>query len=158
MARSIELKQTSMWKFLLRVFTLAFACLFLSVANPANAEAAKLEVGIDISQQTMRVRINGKQAYTWPISTARSGYRTPIGSFRPKRLERTWYSRKYHNSPMPFSIFFYGGYAIHGTNDLKNLGRPVSHGCIRLHPGNARTLFNLVRKYGKSATRIRIRR
>jgi lipoprotein-anchoring transpeptidase ErfK/SrfK len=56
-----------------------------------------------------------------------------------------WYSRKYDMSPMPNSIFFLGGYAIHGTGYVNGLGRPASHGCVRLAPGNAAALFNLVR-------------
>ena len=45
---------------------------------------------------------------------------------------------------MPHSIFFSGGYAIHGSYEISRLGRPASHGCIRLHPSNAATLFALV--------------
>jgi lipoprotein-anchoring transpeptidase ErfK/SrfK len=115
---------------------------------------ASLEARIDISTQTMRVYANGALAYTWKVSTARKGYRTPRGTYRPTRLHRMWYSRKYDNSPMPHSVFFHGGYAIHGTNYLKSLGRPASHGCIRLAPGNARTFFSLVKTYGSRATRI----
>lgn len=38
---------------------------------------------------------------------------------------------------MPHSIFFHGGYAIHGSYEINRLGGPASHGCIRLHPANA---------------------
>ena len=69
-------------------------------------------------------------------------------------MHKMWYSRKYDNSPMPHSIFFYGGYAIHGTNHVKSLGRPASHGCIRLHPSNAQTLYQLVQAHGRRNTRI----
>lgn len=124
--------------------------------SPHVAFAASVSVRIDLSDQRMSVRVGGRPAYYWAVSTARPGYRTPTGTFRPIRLERTWYSTKYDYAPMPFSIFFYGGYAIHGTTDLRNLGRPVSHGCVRLHPDNARRLFNLVRKYGAKNTRITI--
>ena len=124
--------------------------------SPDAALAASVNVRIDLSDQRMSVRVGGKPAYYWAVSTARRGYRTPTGTFRPIRLERTSYSTKYDNAPMPYSIFFYGGYAIHGTTDLRNLGRPVSHGCVRLHPDNARRLFNLVRKYGANNTRITI--
>jgi lipoprotein-anchoring transpeptidase ErfK/SrfK len=58
---------------------------------------------------------------------------------------------------MPHSIFFRGGYAIHGTGYTKYLGRPASHGCVRLHPAHARTLYNLVRRHGRGNTRIRVR-
>jgi hypothetical protein len=81
------------------------------------------------------------------VSTARRGYRTPNGSYRPQRLARKWFSRKYDWSPMPYSIFFDGGYAIHGSYEISHLGRPASHGCIRLHPNNAAVLFALVKEH-----------
>ena len=73
-------------------------------------------------------------------------------------MHQKYYSHKYHNSPMPNSIFFNGGYAVHGTNAVKNLGQPASHGCIRLDPKNAATLYSLVTQHGKSNTRIVITR
>jgi lipoprotein-anchoring transpeptidase ErfK/SrfK len=122
------------------------------------AYAAAVEARIDLSEQRMRVYQNGRLRYNWPVSTARRGYRTPTGSWKPTRMHKMWYSRKYDNSPMPHSIFFYGGYAVHGTNQIKSLGRPASHGCIRLHPDNARALYNLVTQNGTNNTRIRITR
>lgn len=119
---------------------------------------ASVKAKIDISSQRMYVYVNGRKRHTWKISTARSGYRTPTGNFRPTRMYREYYSKKYYNSPMPNSIFFYGGYAIHGTGAIKNLGRPASHGCIRLHPTNARKLYNLVKSHGRGNTSIRIQR
>jgi lipoprotein-anchoring transpeptidase ErfK/SrfK len=115
---------------------------------------AKVAVRIDISSQTMSVSVNGWHYASWRVSTARRGYWTPRGAFRPYLLKRMHYSSKYENSPMPYSIFFKGGYAIHGTGYLRALGRPVSHGCIRLAPGNAARLYGLVRQYGKGGTRI----
>lgn len=118
---------------------------------------ARVVAQIDLSSQRMSVTVDGWHYATWKVSTARRGYRTPVGTWRPKWLARMHYSRKYHNSPMPHSIFFLGGYAIHGTYAVRRLGRRASHGCIRLHPANARTLFNLVRKHGMRNTRIKIR-
>ena len=60
--------------------------------------------------------------YQWPVSTARTGYNTPNGTYRPQRLERSWFSSLYYNSPMPYSIFFHGGYAIHGRYEINRLG------------------------------------
>lgn len=122
----------------------------------ASSAEAKVSVRIDISSQTMSVSVNGWPYASWRVSTARSGYWTPRGAFRPYLLKRMHYSRKYDNSPMPHSIFFLGGYAIHGTGYVRSLGRPASHGCIRLAPGNAARLYSLVRQYGKSGTRITI--
>jgi lipoprotein-anchoring transpeptidase ErfK/SrfK len=65
------------------------------------------------------------------------------------------YSRKYDNAPMPHSIFFKGGYAIHGTNHVGMLGRPASHGCVRLSPANASILYAIVGK-DRGSTTIRV--
>lgn len=119
-----------------------------------SAAEATVAVRIDISSQTMSVSVNGWHYASWRVSTARRGYWTPRGAFRPYMLKRMHYSRKYDNSPMPHSIFFLGGYAIHGTGYLRSLGRPASHGCIRLAPGNAARLYSLVQQYGKGGTRI----
>lgn len=127
-------------------------------AHAGVASAASLTVTIDLSDQEMSVREHSQITHTWRVSTAREGYCTPVGTYRPIRLERMWYSTIYDNAPMPHSIFFHGGYAIHGTTDLANLGQPASHGCVRLHPENARTLFNLVLDHGRTATQIVIRR
>jgi lipoprotein-anchoring transpeptidase ErfK/SrfK len=135
----------------------ALLALCLLVMSGSLALAASLSVTIDLSDQEMVVRENARIAYTWPVSTARVGYRTPVGTYQPTRLERMWYSTIYDNAPMPYSIFFHGGYAIHGTTEIGNLGQPASHGCVRLHPDHARTLFDLVLEHGRSATQITIR-
>lgn len=126
----------------------------LSILVTPHATAATLDVRIDLSDQSMSVRLHQRPLHYWPVSTARRGYRTPVGVYRPVRLERMWYSTKYHNSPMPHSVFFYFGYAIHGTNEIRNLGRPASHGCVRLHPRNAKMLYNLIKQVGRRKTRI----
>jgi hypothetical protein len=112
---------------------------------------ASVAIDIDLSSQTMHVR-SESGSYDWRVSTARSGYRTPRGTYRPYMLLRTHYSHKYHMSPMPYSIFFAGGYAIHGTYSTASLGRPASHGCIRLAPGNAARLFHMVLAEGARIT------
>lgn len=123
----------------------------------SSAWAAKIEARIELSAQRMTVFVDGKKAYDWKVSTAKPGYRTPVGKFRPKRMKKIHYSNKYDNAPMPHSIFFLGGYAIHGTNAVGSLGRPVSHGCVRLAPGNAAKLFSLVLA-NKSSSRIVVTR
>jgi lipoprotein-anchoring transpeptidase ErfK/SrfK len=136
----------------MKLFAIAVALGASLLAVPANA--GSVVARIDISAQRMDVFVDGWRQYTWPVSTARPGYRTPTGAFRAQRLEKTWFSRKYDNSPMPNSVFFYGGFAIHGTNYVSRLGTPASHGCVRLHPANAATLFSLVRANGMASTEI----
>lgn len=133
----------------------ALACAFAFVATPASAQVL---IEINRATQTMSVWVDNVSYATWPVSTARRGYRTPVGTFHPQRLERVWYSHIYNHAPMPNSIFFAGGYAIHGTFEIRTLGRPVSHGCIRLLPAHAKDLFDLVKSHGLGATRIVISR
>ena len=113
-----------------------------------------MSVHIDKFSQRMTVSVDGRPAYVWPVSTGRGGFGTPTGRFRPQWLARRWFSTRYYGSPMPHSIFFHKGYAIHGTNYISRLGGPASHGCVRLHPGNAATLFTLVRRDGMANTTI----
>lgn len=134
----------------------AFAFLAMVFGATAHTSAAALEARVDISNQTMTIIQQGRVTYTWKVSTARQGYITPRGSWKPTRLHRMWYSRKYDMSPMPYSVFFRGGYAIHGTGAVKQLGRPASHGCVRLHTANAATFYSLVQQYGRGNTRITV--
>ena len=129
----------------------ATALLLLASAEHA---AASVVVTIDKSSQRMSVAVDGAVKYTWPVSTGRAPYGTPSGTYSPQMMARSWFSRKYYNSPMPHSIFYYKGYAIHGTTHISRLGGPASHGCVRLHPKNAATLFALVQSHGTGNTRI----
>ena len=131
-----------------------FAALGVLVAFGSDRAKADIVVQIDRAQQQMDVIVDGEQRYTWRVSTARPGYITPPGTYHPQMLAARWFSRVYDNAPMPHSIFFYGGYAIHGTYEIAELGRPVSHGCVRLDPGNAAILFDLVAREGSRNTTI----
>lgn len=128
------------------------AGLFLSFCGVAAARAG-VDVKVDIAAQRMTVTTSDGETYNWAISSGRKGFRSPNGVYRPTRLEKNWYSRKYGGA-MPHAVFFRGGYAIHGTTSVGALGRPASHGCIRLHPANAAKLFALVKKHGSAQTRI----
>lgn len=137
------------------------------ITNEVKAEAAApavvakpepppttLRVSIDLSKQRMTVTENGNAVHSWPISSGRAGYRTPNGTFRPTWMSKMHYSRKYDNAPMPHAVFFTGGFAIHGTYATGMLGHPASHGCVRLSPSNAKTLFNMVSRHGRASTQI----
>jgi hypothetical protein len=123
----------------------------LGAADPARA---RVVVTIDKSTQRMTVAVGGETRHVFAVSTGRAGFGTPNGQFSPQRLARTWFSKKYYNSPMPHSIFFHGGYAIHGSHEIRRLGGPASHGCVRLHPADAAALFALVKTEGTENTSI----
>jgi lipoprotein-anchoring transpeptidase ErfK/SrfK len=139
-----------------RLARLALAAAVMTFGLALTPARAELVVQIDKSSQRMAVSIDGMTRYNWPVSTGRSGYGTPSGVFHPQLMARRWFSRKYYNSPMPHAIFFYGGFAIHGTYELSRLGGPASHGCVRLHPSHAAALFALVERNGPHHTRIEI--
>jgi lipoprotein-anchoring transpeptidase ErfK/SrfK len=117
---------------------------------PAHAD---VEVRVDKASQRMFVSVDGEMRHFWTVSTGLGGG-PYTGTYKPQRLERKWHSRKYNMAPMPYSIFFDGNYAIHGTTHLRQLGRRASKGCVRLHPHNAAVLFALVQKHGLANTRI----
>jgi lipoprotein-anchoring transpeptidase ErfK/SrfK len=138
----------------IRILASAVLAAAILISGASASLANRLVAHVDLSKQTMTVKKNGRVLYKWRVSTARSGYRTPTGQWSPTRMHKMWYSRKYDMSPMPYSIFFYGGYAIHGTNYVKSLGRPASHGCVRLDTANARKLYNLTREVGADNMRV----
>ena len=130
----------------------AAAALTLALAFPASAS---LLITIDKASQRMIVALDDLPVFDWPVSTGQNGYDTPVGEYKPFRMEKTHFSREWDDAPMPNSIFFTElGHAIHGSFDVKRLGTPASHGCVRLSPQNAATLFALVKQEKMANTRV----
>jgi hypothetical protein len=128
------------------------AALAVTSAAPASAN---IVVTIDKTTQRMAVSVDGTERYVWPVSTGRAGYDTPNGTFKPNRMDADHLSQEWDNAPMPHTIFFdLHGHAVHGFFDVKHLGLPVSHGCVRLSPDHAATLFDLVKAEGMKDTTV----
>jgi len=124
-------------------------------SKEANAVASTILINIDKTKQQMTVFLDGVESYTWPVSTGKAGYSTPSGTFTATSMNETWYSKEWDNAPMPHAIFFMkDGHAIHGSYEVKNLGKPASHGCVRISPENAATLYALVEKTGLTNTQV----
>ncbi|WP_029074185.1 L,D-transpeptidase [Kaistia adipata] len=135
------------------------------VAPPAASQAGSLfpapagvRATISLARQQMDVVINRgngvRETYSWKVSTGRKGFETPPGQFRPDYLDEMHYSSKYENAPMPYSVFFNDGIAVHATSEIRHLGRPASHGCVRLDKANAETFFRAVAEVGMMRTAI----
>lgn len=138
----------------LRPVVAAFVAAGLLVFGALPA-GARILIEIDKSSQRMTVSQDGVQLYNWPVSTGLRAYDTPSGSYTPFRMEKDHFSKEWDDAPMPHSIFFtMKGHAIHGTEHTRNIGRPASHGCVRLQPENARVLFSLVKQEGMANTRV----
>ncbi|MBS3649637.1 L,D-transpeptidase [Pseudaminobacter sp. 19-2017] len=137
-----------------KVLFAALAICGLSLLGAGTAAAASLVAQVDISNQTMTVLRHGRVLHVWKVSTARDGFVTPRGSWRPTRIHKMWRSRTYDDAPMPYAVFYHGGYAVHGTTAVKALGRPASHGCVRLATPNAAEFYSLVQEVGPGNTQI----
>jgi hypothetical protein len=148
---------------------LIVAVLAVMFASPASAQVSSgsesrsesqsadstIHVTIDKSRQKMTVALDGVTKYEWPVSTGKAGYSTPSGTYTATSMNEMWYSKEWDSAPMPHSVFFRkDGYAIHGSLEVKNLGRPASHGCVRISPENAATFFALVKKVGLKNTEV----
>jgi lipoprotein-anchoring transpeptidase ErfK/SrfK len=138
---------------MMRTATLVAAVVLCACIGGRSARA-EIVAEISISEQRMTVRIDGATAFIWPVSTARRGYVTPKGTFKVQSMHKMTYSRLFNNAPMPYTIFYDGHYGIHGTTEVRRLGQPASAGCVRLHPDNARVLFDLVKERGPQELQV----
>ena len=120
-----------------------------------GANKSTILVDIDKTNQQMTVSLDNVEKYRWPVSTGKAGYSTPSGTYTATSMNEIWYSKQYDNAPMPHAVFFMrDGHAIHGTYEVKNLGKPVSHGCVRISPENAAILYGLVQESGLENTKV----
>jgi hypothetical protein len=127
----------------------------LSLSLAASSASAALLIKVDKSAQTLTVVRDGRTLHAWPVSTGKAGHKTPSGNFTTFRMEADHFSKEWDDAPMPHSVFFTKqGHAIHGSYDVKRLGSPASHGCVRLAPANAATLFSLVKQEGLPNTQV----
>ncbi|AMN44099.1 L,D-transpeptidase [Rhodoplanes sp. Z2-YC6860] len=135
--------------------TILFGLLAISLRLAVSPASATLLINVNKSTQTLTVSRDGEVLHRWPVSTGRTGFGTPSGSFTATRMEAEHFSKEWDDAPMPHSVFFtQRGHAIHGTFDTRRLGSPVSHGCVRLAPANAAKLFALVKQEGLANTRV----
>ena len=134
-----------------------WAAVVATLISASSIASADIVIAIDTAAQRMTVSVGGSKRWTWPVSTGARGHLTPAGSYRVLRMERQYSSKEWDDAPMPHSIFFTKrGHAIHGSSDIKSLGRAVSHGCVRLNPANAARLFELVRTRDVGATTVTV--
>jgi len=131
-----------------------YSRLYLKAKTLLDLSRIQIRIVVNKSRQRIYVYRDLEHLYTFKSSTGMEGHRTPSGVFKPYTLEAMHYSKKYYNSPMPWSVFFYHGFAIHGTENIKDLGHAASHGCVRTHPVSARRIYRLVQRYGMSNTTV----
>ncbi|WP_414567201.1 L,D-transpeptidase [Nostoc sp. CCY 9925] len=101
-------------------------------------------IEIDLSEQRLRTWEGKKLVHSYRISAGKRSTPTPIGRFRINSKYRThrMRGRGYNIPDVPYTMYFYGGYAIHGAYWHNRFGTPVSHGCVNLPVKQARNLYN----------------
>lgn len=105
-------------------------------------------IDIDLSQQTLTAYEGEKPVYQFLVSTGRF-FPTPTGTFRIwSKLRYTTMKggsqalgTYYYLPNVPYTQFFYQGFALHGTYWHNNFGRPMSHGCVNLAIPDSEKLF-----------------
>jgi hypothetical protein len=137
--------------------TFLYASLVTAGLAFSSTAYAGVLIAVDKSTQHMTVSVDGFTRYDWPISTGRPGFDTPNGTFHPQWMSEMHYSKQYEDAPMPHSIFFTKGEAIHGFTDTPFGVAAVSHGCVRLPPSYASALYQLVKEQGMPNTTIVVR-
>ncbi len=128
---------------------------WLSLFHNTNTDAL-VKIDVSISQQRLVITHPGGQN-VHVVSTGKRGYPTARGCYRPYLMKRMHYSRKYNNAPMPHSMFYVGGYALHATTEEHRLGQPASHGCVRLSRQSAAEIYNIVARVGQQNALICVR-
>jgi len=135
----------------MKIFRLLLAFFALLASAPAFAG---VQIRIDLAAQRLTVVRGGGETAVWKISSGRVGYETPVGHYSVMRMEADHHSDEYDQAPMPYAIFFSPrGLAIHGTFE-RGLGRPASHGCVRLSVANAQKLYEWVEQQGGASIEI----
>src|SRR5262249_41219212 len=126
-----------------------------SAKTPPAQAGSQILINVDKTHKLMTVFVDGIDKYSWPVATGRDEYSTRSGTFTPTSMNEVWYSKQWDNSPMPHSIFFMkDGHAIHGSHEVKTLGKAVSHGCVRISPANAAVLYDMVKTNGMQNTKV----
>ena len=122
----------------------------------AKAQLAVVRIRVDLTTQRLTVEGPGVNKVFKISSGLAPKYGTPGSGkcFAPDFIEAMHYSSLYNKAPMPNSIFYNGNIAIHGTEAEWLLGKPASHGCIRLSKANAKSLYDVVKANGKSNASI----
>ncbi|WP_066379506.1 MULTISPECIES: L,D-transpeptidase [unclassified Anabaena] len=99
---------------------------------------------IDLSQQRLFAWEGNRLVYSFRISTGKRSTPTPTGRFTITSKYRThrMRGRGYDIPDVPYAMYFYKGYAIHGAYWHNRFGTPVSNGCVNLTVNQARKLYN----------------
>jgi len=101
-------------------------------------------IEIDLTNQILYAYRDNQLINGFKVSTGTSSYKTVTGTFKifTKYPAITMTGPGYDLEGVPFSMFFYKGYAIHGTYWHNNFGTPMSHGCVNMDTDDAAWIYD----------------
>jgi len=137
------------------------ACSFLGTYStvkpiPASAQSAVTQrmyalknsqrrwIEINLSSQRLTAWQGGKAVFSATVSTGKASTPTYPGIFAIQRklVSDRMRGPGYDVPNVPYSMYYYGGYAIHGAYWHNRFGTPVSHGCTNMRPKDAQFVYN----------------
>jgi len=100
-------------------------------------------IDIDLSQQRLYAYQGTRLVRSFVVSTGVPAYPTVTGTYRiyVKYRYTDMSGPGYYLPNVPYTMYFYLGYGIHGTYWHNNFGTPMSHGCINMRTPDAEWLF-----------------
>jgi hypothetical protein len=112
-------------------------------ASPSDVNEERW-IDVDLSQQLLTAYERSRPVHTMLVSTGLPGTPTPMGQFRIWIKFRTddMAGPGYYIADVPYVMYFYKGYGLHGVTWHGNFGHPMSHGCVNLPTAEAEWLFN----------------
>lgn len=140
--------------FLLAVMSLVATPCFSQAgrSNPGSSIAVALADLKQSGRQWIEINLSSQRLIAWEgslpvyaviISTGKAATPTPTGVFAIQTRHRStrMQGEDYDVPDVPYTMYYYGGYAIHGAYWHNRFGTPVSHGCINVAVDHARWLF-----------------
>jgi lipoprotein-anchoring transpeptidase ErfK/SrfK len=116
--------------------------------RPSGVPADGKWIHVDLSQQTLVAYEGDKAVYATVISSGKEGYEPPTGLFevQQKYISTTMNARDpidgfYEVEEVPWTLYYHGGYALHGAYWHTDFGKVRSHGCTNIAPVDARWLY-----------------
>jgi lipoprotein-anchoring transpeptidase ErfK/SrfK len=101
---------------------------------------------VDLTQQRLTAYQGNTPVFEATVSTGLPNTPTVVGQFRIywKLTAADMTGPGYYLPDVPYTMYFHGGYALHGTYWHSNFGQPMSHGCVNLRTEDAEWLFDWV--------------
>jgi lipoprotein-anchoring transpeptidase ErfK/SrfK len=101
-------------------------------------------IEVNVTTQQMTAWEGDKPVMTFTVSTGLPDTPTVLGKFNVywKLTSTLMVGSNYYLPEVPYTMYFYAGYALHGTYWHKNFGQPMSHGCVNLETSQAKILFD----------------